>query len=206
MIYPTEADLLAELGKATVLVEQNEKVDQQDWSTIHQARCLVEVDTDAGVSTERQTQPYYVLASEARLAKPISAVRDYLILKAELADPSYGGLAVDDTIAALKAKTATGQKTVTFVTLAAAIGLDRMLAVQAQLEADAVGGEIVKLLRGPGVEAASPEYTRQVDYVASATDLTADESATAKALAERPWLAAKGISLRRYMVENIVGA
>ena len=207
MKYQTQDDLKADLAKAVVHVEQTEKVDQQDWSTIHQARCLVEHDTDAGVVTERETQRYYVLPNgEARLAKLIPAVRDYHLLKTELADPSYDGLSVDDAIAALESKEAQGGRQVTFRDLAESLGLDRMLAIESQLEADAVGTEIISLIRGEGVTAGSDEYNRQVDYVASVTDLTNGEADAAKSLAKRPWLESKKITLRRYMVESLIGA
>jgi len=204
MLYPSEDALLADLAHAVVEITGDPV---QKAPHLKQVPILVEVVEPTGPRWHGETQAYYVASDgRASLGDLRPTVRDYLLLKRELAGVDYEGMTAADAEQTLKEKTVTGSTTVTWQTVAATIGLDRSVAVREALKAASPpwADDAIAMLQA-GVDAGTPEFARTVGAVQSQTDLTQDEADALTALADVPWAKSNNITIRSHQVAAIVG-
>ena len=217
--YASRAELLADLQKASLSLENDEQVKGKNdpIDSRYQASLILEYETEYGPVANLDVQRYYVMSDgTAILTQPHKPIRDYLIIKQELQDASYDGMTVDEKFSTLKNKTVrkgAGSERIHWSSVQIAIGTQRFISIKQQLESlsdpgqNAVYQRIDSLLQesGAGVDPSLDEFRSQVDAIGSLTDMTASEKDNIKAIGEEAWSRANNVTIRKWHIENISG-
>ena len=213
MRFSTAGDLRSLADQSALASLDDQQVESVGNVEFRKRHMLWELGEGNSLKAARYWQHYFVLGDgSARLGPEIHPpLAEFLALREEVQrrdDGAQTAQEIADAIRSHRVKRRRGER-VTWLSIHAAIGVDRAVATRAELKAagNAAANEILVLLdplNNLGADPAVDEWDNQVDAMASLTNLTADEVTKIKAIGDVPWGERHGVVVRDWQVERLV--